>query len=139
MSENKDRAIPFGSGLSPTVEPASSLDGSATSIPIAEELLAALRPFTDLRHQRGAWGVITRAIGGLAPLTVTVTKAQMQAALAAIARAETHGAMDTAEKLARRMGGTFVQRCTMCGTQAPKAFADQCNRPDCPERIGVRI
>ena len=44
MSGDRDRAIPFGSGLSPTVEPASSLDGSATSIPIAS-VLALLAEF----------------------------------------------------------------------------------------------
>ena len=46
-----------------------------------ESAEGVLRPFTDLGPQRGAWGVISKKLDGLAPLTVTVTKSQMLAAL----------------------------------------------------------
>lgn len=47
-------------------------------------LREALRPFTDLSAQRGAWGVISKKLGEFAPMTVVVTKAQMREALAAL-------------------------------------------------------
>lgn len=49
-----------------------------------DELAAALQPFTDLRYQKGAHGVISKKLDGFSPLTVTVTKAQMIAALDAL-------------------------------------------------------
>lgn len=43
----------------------------------AERLAAALEPYVDIKAQNGAWGVISTKLDGLAPMTVTVTKAQM--------------------------------------------------------------
>lgn len=43
-------------------------------------LREVLAPFVDIGPQRGAWGLITKTLDDLAPLTVTVTKAQMRAA-----------------------------------------------------------
>lgn len=45
------------------------------------ELRAVIQPFIDVRHQNGAWGVISKQLDGMAPVTVTVTKAQMLAAI----------------------------------------------------------
>jgi hypothetical protein len=45
----------------------------------------ALKPFTDLRAQRGAWCVFSKKLDGMSPMTVTVTKAQMLAACKALA------------------------------------------------------
>lgn len=53
----------------------------------APELLEALLPFVDLKAQTGAHGVISKALDGMAPLTVTVTKAQMLAAWNAVQKA----------------------------------------------------
>jgi len=50
------------------------------------ELVEALRPFVDLGPQKGAWGVISKKLGDFAPMTVTVTKAQMLAACNAVRR-----------------------------------------------------
>lgn len=55
--------------------------------PTIAELVAALEPFGDLRVQHGAYGVITKALDGFAPMTVTVTKTQMIAALNALTKA----------------------------------------------------
>lgn len=44
----------------------------------------ALEPFVDLRCQKGAWGVISKDLDDFAPMTVTVTKAQMIAARKAL-------------------------------------------------------
>ena len=52
---------------------------------IVERLREALAPFVDLGPQRGAWGVISKKLDGMAPMTVTVTKAQMLAAIRALA------------------------------------------------------
>ncbi len=65
--------------------------------PIALELLEALRPFVDIGHQKGAWGAISKKLDGLAPLTVTVTKAQMLAAFAAISKATPQRATTSGE------------------------------------------
>lgn len=54
----------------------------------ARELADALRPFVDIGAQKGAWGVISKGLDSFAPMTVTVTKAQMLAAIAALAKAE---------------------------------------------------
>ena len=51
------------------------------------ELLDALRPFVDLKAQRGAWGVISSKLDGFSPVIVVVTKSQMLAAIAAVAKA----------------------------------------------------
>lgn len=40
----------------------------------------ALGPFVDLRYQSGAFGVISKKLDDMQPLTVTVTKAQFRAA-----------------------------------------------------------
>ena len=45
------------------------------------ELEGVLQPFVDIGKQTGAHGVISKKLNGFAPLTVTVTKAQMQRAL----------------------------------------------------------
>ena len=50
------------------------------------ELVEALRPFVDLGPQKGAWGVISKKLNDFAPMTVTVTKAQMLAACNAVHR-----------------------------------------------------
>lgn len=50
------------------------------------ELVECLRPFVDLGPQKGAWGVISKNLGDFAPMTVTVTKAQMLAACNAVHR-----------------------------------------------------
>lgn len=51
------------------------------------DLIEAMKPFLDLRHQRGSWGVISKKLEDMAPITITVTKGQMNAALQAFARA----------------------------------------------------
>lgn len=43
-------------------------------------LREALAPFVDLRHQPEAGNVILKALDGMAPVTVTVTKEQMHTA-----------------------------------------------------------
>jgi hypothetical protein len=58
-------------------------EAEAARLTAERDLAAAvevLRPFVDLGPQRGAWGVISKKLDGMAPLTVTVTKAQMLAA-----------------------------------------------------------
>lgn len=51
------------------------------------DLAQAFAPFLDLGPQKGAWGVISKDLDGMAPLTVTVTKDQMLTALGALAKA----------------------------------------------------
>lgn len=51
---------------------------------VIEALLEAFAPFVDIGAQKGAWGAISKKLDGMAPLTVTVTKAQMLAAITAI-------------------------------------------------------
>lgn len=48
-----------------------------------EALEKAMAPFLDLKAQRGAHGVISKKLNDFAPMTVTVTKAQMLEALTA--------------------------------------------------------
>ena len=60
---------------------------AAKAADIISDLLEALEPFTDLRAQTGAHGIISKRLDGMAPITVTVTKAQMLRAVAAIAKA----------------------------------------------------
>lgn len=62
-------------------------EADARLIAAAPDLLAALMPFVDLKAQTGAHGVISKALDGMAPLTVTVTKAQMLAAWNAVQKA----------------------------------------------------
>lgn len=51
-----------------------------------KRLREALEPFVDLRHQSGAWGIISKKLDDMQPLTVTVTKAQFRAACAALGK-----------------------------------------------------
>jgi hypothetical protein len=51
---------------------------------VIEALREAFAPFVDIGAQKGAWGAISKKLDGMAPLTVTVTKAQMLAAITAI-------------------------------------------------------
>lgn len=53
---------------------------------VVAELVECLRPFVDLGPQKGAWGVISKKLDDFAPMTVTVTKAQMLAACNAVHR-----------------------------------------------------
>lgn len=53
------------------------------------KLREAVAPFLDLGPQTGAWGVISKKLTGMAPLTLTVTKDQFKA-LWALAKDHTH-------------------------------------------------
>lgn len=52
-----------------------------------EALCEASLPFADLKYQRGAYGIISKSVQDLDPVTVTVTKAQMIGLLAALSKA----------------------------------------------------
>ena len=49
-----------------------------------DALADALRPFVDLKHQKGAWDIIHKSVSDFEPVTLTVTKQQMLALLASI-------------------------------------------------------
>lgn len=49
-----------------------------------ERLREAIKPFVDLKHQKGAWAIVQKATGDFEPVTLTVTKRQMLDLMAAL-------------------------------------------------------
>lgn len=78
---NKLRSYASCDGLSELTD---LLEVAARFVESHHHLLTALEPFTDIGPQKDAWGVISKTVDDMQPLTVTVTKAQMKKALLAV-------------------------------------------------------
>lgn len=53
-------------------------------LPAMSDVVKALEPFVDLKHQKSAWAIIEKSASDFEPVTLTVTKRQMLDLLSAI-------------------------------------------------------